>query len=140
MGIQPKGENNQSATCADTSAQIYHYYMKLTDLLIARERLENEIQNNASNASPLVVHLANQLENYTGAWAKHILKSPTNDKPFVDILTPLCKEEIKKNSDIARQFAAEQILHGARVLRLAAIVTTLKRVAAGEFVLEDEGA
>ena len=114
--------------------------MKFTDLLIARERLENEIQNDASNdASALTIHIANQLENYAGAWAKHILKCPTNDKPFIEILTPLCKEEIKKNPEMAGLFAAEQILHGARVLRLAAIVATLKRVAQGEIVMEDEG-
>lgn len=138
----PKAEKLSEITqsVARSRPRNYIKIMKFTDLIIARDRLDIEIQKNAAkNEYSLTLNLAGQLESFAGAWAKHILQCPTNDKPFVDILTPLCKEEIMKNPELAGLFAAEQILHGAHVLRLAAIVATLKRVTAGEFVLEDEG-
>lgn len=113
--------------------------MKLSDLIIARDRLEDEIlQRPIIDSEEPIRELTNKLEPFAGAWHKHILKNPSEDQPFIDHLKPFCTEKIRKFPARAKCFDANQIKHAARVLRLATLNSLLQQVAHGAIDLEDE--
>jgi len=112
--------------------------MKLTDLIIARDRLKAEIESKPATAPEMMIqHMAHELDPYAGVWSKHVLHDPSDNKPFENVLVPLCAEAINNEPENANLYGADKIPFGARLLRLATLEFVLKKIAEGEIVLED---